>query len=256
MKIKTGLLLLSCLWGFNLASLQAQTRALITEVDNPIAEKAIEWQNTAFIAEALHDDFKTALAATDSALLLWKKLGALPEIAKLNRYSGYLLAQLHRIPEAKNALQLAKSMFQQQKAVYGLALTHFEWGRVCLLANELDSALYYTQTALAAWQSQKHDNRILQAQLQLVYLYARQLNFPAAAEQQKEMLALKERLYLNRLTQVDYWYVQLYFSEKQSDWSSYEDQLHQYNSLVAAFAAEGSTVISFYSRLEALSLRN
>lgn len=204
----------------------------------------------AFIAEALQNDFTTALAATDSALMLWEKLGALPEIAKLNRYRGLLLARLHRTAEAKLALCQAKAMFQQQKAVYGLALTHFEWGRVCLLADELDSAQYYTQIALASWQREKHDSRLFQAKVQLLYLHARQMNFPEAERLQAELEESLLRIPSDRLKKLDYWYVNRYFSEKKQDWSAYEQFNRQYTNLVAEFAAEGSKVASFYRGLD------
>ncbi len=249
MLYKTGflLLLLSICW--SLSVVNAQTRLFNTELDNPLAEKAVEWQHIAFIAEALQNDFKSALAATDSALLLWDKLGAQPEIAKLNRYRGLLLARLNRYSEAKLALCRAKSMFEQQKAVYGLALTHYEWGRVCLLARELDSAQYYTQIALSSWQLEKHDSRLFQAKVQLLYLYARQFNFPDAERLQVELDESLMRFPIDRLKKLDYWYVKRYFSEKKLDWSAYEQYNHEYVALIAAFAAEGSTVVSFYSLL-------
>lgn len=255
MSFKAGLLLIFLGFCRLLPEAHAQSRALVTELDNPLAERAVEWQNMAFIAEALQQDFSTALAATDSALLLWEKLDALPEIAKLNRYSALLLARLDRVAEAKIALGKAKTMFQQQKAVYGLALTHFEWGRVCLLANEPDSVLYYTQLALTSWKKEKHDSRIVQAKLQLMYLHARQYNFPEAARLEKELADAVPRLSLTRLNQLDFWFVHQYFSEKQQDWTAYEGYNRKYAALIAEFAAEGSRVASFYSGLEEIPSR-
>lgn len=250
MSFKTGLVLLYVCLCWPWSAVLAQTRSLNTELDNPLAEKAVEWQNLAFIAEALQNDFTTALAATDSALALWVRLGAQPEIAKLSRYRGLLLARLNRTAEAKLAMSQAKRMFQQQKAVYGLALSHFEWGRVCLLANELDSALYYTQIALSSWRLEKHDSRLFQAKVQLLYLYARQMNFPEAMRLQAELQESLLRLPIDRLKKLDYWYVNLYFSEKQQDWTAYEQYNRQYAALVSEFAAEGSKVASFYRGLD------
>lgn len=259
MFFKPGFILLCCCLVVSFAPSHAQTtRSLNSEVDNPIAEKAIDWQNTAFIAEALRGDFKSALAASDSALQLWYLLGSKPEIAKIYRYKAYLLAQLQRPAEAKAAIQTAKSLFQKQKAVYGLALTDFEWGKICLLAGELDSALYYTQLALAWWRTEKHESRVFQAKTQLLYLYARQLKFPEAARLQTELAeAIQACCYsISRLDKINYWYVNLYFSEKQQDWTSYEQYNRQYTSLLAEFAAEGSSVMSFYDKLNELPVRN
>lgn len=255
MIFKIGLLVLCSCLGWAIGPLQAQTtRSLVSEVDNPLAERAVEWQNTAFIAEALRGDFKSALAASDSALQLWRMLGSKPEIAKLYRYKAYLLAQLQRPAEAKVAIQTAKILFQQQKAVYGLALTHFEWGKICLLAQELDSALYYTELALKWWRAEKHDSRIFQAKTQLLYLHARRLNFPEAARLREELAeAMQGCCYaISRLDKVNYWYANLYFSEKQQDWSAYEQYNRQYTAMITEFAAEGSKVTSFFNNLEEL----
>jgi len=257
MNFKTGLVILCSSLGWAVGPLLAQSsRPLVSEVDHPWAEKAVEWQNTAFIAEALRSDFVSALAAADSALLLWQQLGAQPEIAKIHRYKGYLLAQLRRPAEAKAAMATAKVLFEQQKAVYGLALTHFDWGRVCLLANELDSALYYTQLALVSWKTEKHDSRIFQANVQLMYLQARQFNFPEAKRLQSELAETIARLPFHRLKELDYWFVNVYLSEKQQDWTAYEQFNRQYSALIAEFAVEGSNVASFYSRLEEFPTQN
>jgi len=249
MNAKSAFCLLFCCLNLVAAQLVAQQlRVLTPSKYKDITETALDWQNLAFVAEAFRGDVAVALSATDSALVLWEKLGEKPEIANLSRYRGYLLAQLNRPKEAKAEMQRALALYQQQKAVYGLAITHFDLGRVCLFAHEIDSALYYTGISLKSWQAQKQDSRIFLAKIQLIYLFTLQFNFPEAERLQGELAEASQQLSLYRLWQLDYWFVNMFLSEKQQNWSAYESYQQQYQSLIAEFAAEGSTVVSFYNR--------
>ncbi len=225
---------------------KANAKSMTSDERKELKKIAFALQNFGQNLDELKHDYKGSLKYINQAIMLFDSMDDTLNVANNKKFKGYLLSRLDNFTEAKIEIDESIRMFKLKKADWGVAVSQFDLSRVYEFENKLDSAIYYSNTALVYWQSRKDSFRILGLQTMLINLLTKSGDYTKAISLQKETEKLTGNPELHWLNLIDFYYVSYQLFKRSADTIHYERYKELYTNKLAELSKTGTSARSFY----------
>ncbi|MEJ7694606.1 hypothetical protein [Daejeonella sp.] len=161
-------------------------------------------QNEGLLQGDSFQNYTKSLELVNTALSIWTALNDTLNEANNRKYKGLLHGHLNNFREAKTQIEYAIKLFSGKKALWGVAVSHFDLSKVYEIENKLDSALIYNRYARLYWNSTVDTGRILINNNQAINIYYRLNDLPNALLIQKSTAPLLKKSNLHWQNVLDF----------------------------------------------------
>lgn len=127
---------------------KANAKIMTSDERKELKKIAFALQNFGQNLDELKHDYKGSLKYINEAIMLFDSMDDTLSVANNKKFKGYLLGRLDNFTEAKIEIDESIRLFKLKKADWGVAVSQFDLSRVYEFKNKLDSAIYYSNTAL------------------------------------------------------------------------------------------------------------
>jgi tetratricopeptide (TPR) repeat protein len=126
-----------------------------------LKQAAYTYQNQVFLVEENKKDFKQSLSLINRSIEIWGKLNDTASLANIQKYRGYLFANLKKYQEARYDIFSAISLFQKIGNQAGVAVSEFDLAKCFMLEGKMDSAVVLITKSKGYWESKNDTTRLL-----------------------------------------------------------------------------------------------